>query len=36
VAPRIISHAKLQRFFDYDNDNDNDNDNDYQWCLTRY
>jgi hypothetical protein len=24
VAPRILSHPKSHRFFDYDHDNDND------------
>jgi hypothetical protein len=27
VAPRMLSHPKLHRFFDFDYDNDNDNDN---------
>ncbi|AUB84224.1 hypothetical protein THSYN_27000 [Candidatus Thiodictyon syntrophicum] len=38
VTPRILSHAKCHRFFDYDHDNDNDNDNDrvlFSLFLTR-
>ncbi len=27
MAPRMLSHPKLHRFFDFDYDNDNDNDN---------
>jgi len=40
VAPRILSHPKLHRFFDFDFDYDNDNDNDnaafvFDLLLTR-